>query len=230
MNKAHIFENQIVNFCSQERKRYNLWVYDREDNLQVFTQEKPNTVHLWFQFYAISNLYWKIMESFCVEKIKGFSFYNHTEMKFFVIKYLFCRTNIPNIKLQRLRNGQLTQESFQNLMKIHPRIWRSLFEIIKIFPEQLDKETEKSLEKQCSILFGQNKPVSQPHDWIITYCNLVAFWDKFGMNYYDILRLPQETFLFLKKIMSLESDYRNKSLSSNKSSHSPTRNNRGVSF
>ena len=229
MTGIHIFENQITNYCSNEKKRYNLWVYDNGEILQVFTEQKPNTINLWFQFYSFSNLYWKIMQSSCIDRINGNSYYNHSNIKLFMIKYLFCGTNISDIKLQRLTNGELTEDSFESLMQIHPRIWRSLFQIVQLFPKQLSKQEEKNLEKQCAILFGQGNSVAQPHEYIVTYCNLVAFWEKFGMNYYDILKLPHETFLFLKKIMSLQSDHRKKSIIENKNSH-PMPNKRGVRF
>lgn len=168
-----------------------------------------------------------MLEQDCIESIKGMSFYNHAKIKLFMIKYLFCNTNLPYIKLQRADNGELTEKSFEQVMKIHPRIWRTIFDMVDVFPNELSQQEQKNLQKQCAILFGQGNSVSQPHQWIVTYCNLVAFWDKFGMNYYDILKLPHETFLFLKKVMSLQMDYRNRSMNENKNS---AKGKRGVSF
>ena len=33
----------------------------------------------------------------------------------------------------------------------------------------------------------------------------MAFWDKFGMNYFDLLKLPEDVFSALKKVMNLDS-------------------------
>ena len=40
----------------------------------------------------------------------------------------------------------------------------------------------------------------------------MAFWDKFGMNYFDILKLPQDVFSALKKVMSLDNTYKSEKM------------------
>jgi hypothetical protein len=95
-----------------------------------------------------------------------------------------------------------------------------------VFPKSLSKKEEKEFEKQCSQLFGKGKAVSDPNQWIVMYCNLISFWDKFGMNYHDIMKLPNETFVYLKRIMNLDNEYKNKNISSPQKST----NKKGVKF
>ena len=74
---------------------------------------------------------------------------------------------------------------------------------------QMDEDEKRELEKQCSILFGKGESVQNPHSYISLYCNLMAFWDKFGMNYFDLLKLPEDVFSALKKVMNLDSMNKN---------------------
>ena len=83
---------------------------------------------------------------------------------------------------------------------------------IDVLPKPMPKSEEKELEKQCSILFGKGEGVTNPHEYITMYCNLMAFWDKFGMNYFDILKLPQDVFSALKKVMSLDNTYKSEKM------------------
>ena len=211
-NELQIFSSDIIKYCSDQKKRYDLWVYDGNQVIQVYEKQTPNTDHIWFQFYTFSYLYWKMMENTCVQDIKGNFYYNFNKIRQFMINYLLCGTNIPGIVLKRKNDGTLTEQSMDSVMKIHPRILRSLFNLINIFPEKMTHKQEKQLQKQCAILFGQGDSVTNPNKWIVIYCNLMSFWDKFGLNYFDILKLPSETFFMLKKIMGLESDFKNKDI------------------
>lgn len=224
MNHLEIFQNEIIKYCSSQVNHYDLWIYDGNDIIQVYDNQKPNTIKIWFEFNSFTYLYWRLMQQQCIENINGNNFYNYIKLRKFMLKYMLCGTNLPFVILQRNDNGQLTEESFNSVLKIHPRILRAVFNLVNVFPRQLQKEQEVELQKQCLKLFGKGQSVSNPNKWIVLYCNLIAFWDKLGMNYNDIMNLPNETFIFLKKIMALQNNYRALSLSTNKSSS------KGVSF
>lgn len=224
MTNLQIESNEISLYCSNEKKRYDLWVYTECEVPKVFMVQTPNTQHIWFQFYTFSHLYWRIMESKCIDTIKGNNFYNFNSIKEFMLDYLLCGTNIPNILIQRKSDGTLTEKSSKSVNCIHPRILRALLDSIDIFPHKMTTKQEKELEKQCAILFGQGNSVSNPHEWIVIYCNLISFWEKFGLNYYDIMKLPNETYLMLKKIMGLENDHKSQAMSSS------SNKNKGVKF
>lgn len=209
-------KKDIIEYCNfDEIKQYKLWVYDGSDIIEVFYEQMPNTQQITFSFYSFSKYYWNLMQEKCVQKIKGNLFYDFFQLKIFVINYLLCNTNMSGVFIKRNKNGQLTKESFQSVIKIHPRILRSLFNIIQIFPKHLGKKQEQELEKQCHKLFGKGQGISNPHPFIVQYCNLMSFWDKFGMNYHDIMKLPNQVFISLKKIMSLDNEYKSQSLNKN---------------
>lgn len=212
-NFLEVEKNSVMQYRSNDYKRYSIWVYDDSNIIQVFGDEKPNTCELWFEFYEYTHLFWKMMEYECIEQ-SGFQkdktyVYSFYKLKRFYLKYLLRSTNYP-IALERNESGELTEETYDRLMKIHSRIWRELFDKIEFFVDGANKEEEQRLAKECAILFGKGDSVSNPHKYIVFYCDLMAFWDKFGLNYFDIQRLPQEVFAVLKKMMSLESDFKTK--------------------
>lgn len=203
-----ISEFDALDFRSKETIKYSVWVYVDSNGVQAYLEEQPNTDEIWFKFYKFNHFYWKLFENECIEDMRGTMFYNFNKMKHFMIRRMICSTSIDGMIMRYDKDGFLTRESFENVMSIHPRILRALFDKVKVFPKSLKKSEEKELEKQCSILFGKGEGVTDPHPYITMYCNLVAFQDKFGMNYFDIMRLPQDVFSALKKIMVLENNFK----------------------
>lgn len=206
------FFDQLHSLMKRKTKRYDLWVCENTKIIQVYDVQMPNTKNIWFQFYEYNFQTWKKMQSECVYVLKGNSYYDYSKMKYFVLKNLLYDVSFEWIKIQRNEQGVLTDKTINLIMKLHPRIMRGLFDIYNFFPKQFSKNELKDIEKQCSILFGQSQSVSNPNQWIVTYCNLVSFWDKFGLNYFDLLKLPAQTVNNLKRIMNLDNDYRSKDL------------------
>lgn len=215
MKKYQIFQNNVKDFCNINTiKKYKLWVYTNSSNMiSVYKQSTLNTEQIWFKFYSFSYFYWRMVQDKCFQSIKGDLFYNFYQLKMFILNYLLCETNVPGVIIERNEQGELTQKSMESVLSIHPRILRTLFEMIEIFPQELTKKENENLEKQCMKLFGKGESVYNPHPWVVNYCNLIAFWEKFGLNYYDIMNLPYELFISLKKILSLDNNYKSQSLS-----------------
>lgn len=225
MKFLQIQQCDLYKYCSHQKKHYDLWVYCDKNTLKVYQQQKPNTQHIWFQFYSFSNIYWKLMQSKCVQQYNGNFFYNFTKIKYFMLDYLLCDTNL-SIKIDRNNNGVLTEYSREKIWNIHPRILRSLFNKIDIFPDKMTKKQQKQFQQQCNVLFAQGKSVTNPNKWIVVYCDLIAFWDKFGLNYFDLLKLPRETYMMLKKIMNFDNECKSNSMKSS----SMNKNKGGVKF
>ena len=197
----------------QEYKRYSVWVYDAPQIIQVFDEPTPNTKEIWFEFYDITLVQWKYVEQNCVKIVKineneQSFFYNFKDIKMFCLKHLLKDTNYP-IKIERVHD-ELTDETLEQVLSIHPRILREIFYKFSIFDGEKSPEEEKRISKECALIFGAGKAVNNPHQDIILYCDLVAFWDKFGLNYFDVQNLPKNVFYTLKKMIDNETSFRNK--------------------
>ena len=213
MNGETMIEKfNVLDFRNPETEKYSVWVYDGGEVLQVFREEQPNTEEVWFRFYKFNHFYWKMLEDECIEEIKGSSFYSFSKLKMFMIRRMLCATSIDGIDIEYDSYGMLKDECFDRFMQIHPRILRVLMDKMDILPKPMPKSEEKELEKQCSILFGKGEGVTNPHEYIAMYCNLMASWDKFGMNYFDLLKLPQDVFSALKRVMSLDNTHKSEKM------------------
>lgn len=207
---------QLLKSKNKDRVRYSVWVYADGEVPQVFSQEMPNTQEIWFEFYRFNQVYWRLLESECVQLYadgnEEANLYNYSKIKRFLLEYMLADTNVPWIVLRHEDNGKLSNRCLEQLLSLHPRILRCLFSKVSIFPEELSADEEREMEKQCALLFGKGEGIVNPHQWITTYCNLTSFWEKFGLNYYDVLSLPHELFVQLKRVMSLESTYKSQKM------------------
>lgn len=196
-------------YRSLDKQRYSVWVYDNDDIIRVYTDRQPNTHEIWFEFSVFTRSYWKKFEEECIVVYgNGFSFYNYMLMRRFMITYMLSGTSFPGIgPIEHDENGRVLGPSWERLNRIHPRIWEVLFQKVVVFPEVCDDKEEQVLEKQCKTLFCDHKGIKSPHEWIELYCNLTAFWDKFGLNYFDVMNLPNNLYVALRKVMQLDNAY-----------------------
>lgn len=213
MSEEIVPTTSIMSYMNQDVDRYSVWVYDDGENFKVYDEKKPNTVEIWFEFHRFSYLYWKMLEQECVDCYKYTNYYNFNKVKLFMLKRMISATNIDGVSIEYQPNGILSDQSYSDIMKIHPRILRMLMNKVNVFPKSLSKSEEKELEKQCSILFGKGDGIQDPHPYISVYCNLASFWEKFGINYFDLMRLPRDLFKMLKQVMSLETSNKSASFS-----------------
>lgn len=221
-DNSSISEHDIRKYINPETEKYSVWVYGDGEDLKVYEKEMPNTTEIWFRFNKFSHIYWKLFEDECIDEIHNALFYNFTKLKRFMLTRLLCETNFSDIEISYDSNGMLSKESYEQVMSLHPRILRCLMNKIDVFPRKMKKNEEKEFEKQCHKLFGKGEGVQNPHPYITTYCNLVAFWDKFGLNYFDIMSLPQDLFIILKRVLSMESNSKSEEITSMKASSQGT--------
>lgn len=213
---------ELTDYRMPDVTRYSVWVYGGDDIPKVYMEKMPNTDEIWMEFYSFTHFYWVMMEKECVDEYKSGMYYNFTKTKRFMLRYLFAGTNFPGVKAEYDEKGMLTEKAYQDVIRIHPRILRALFEKVRIFPpRRSDKET-KDIEKQCYSLFCKGESVQSPHPDVTIYCNLVAFWEKFGLNYFDIMKMPQELFSKLKYIMVLDNENKSQAIENRTSSYSPS--------
>ena len=188
------------------------WVYLNQDKpLEVFTEKKDNTEEVWLEFFEMNHVYWDMIDEECIEECFGVNerdkmvTYNDYKVKMFYIRYLLKGWSFSTV-LKRKYDGSLTDESFKEVLLIHPRILRIIFS--QYNNSFISEQEEGDILKQCHLLFGQGQGVSSPHKYISLYCDLVTFWDKFGLNFGDIQKLPQEVYKGLRKIVSIENQIR----------------------
>lgn len=202
--------DSFLQYRSNEYNELRFWVYRKGELLFLYHEEKPNTDELLFTFWKINNSTWDIIEEKCLESIKANEYeeilsYNYQKMKHFFLKYMFRSWNIDEEMLFE-EEGCLDNESYAKLLGLHPVILREL--VTQLFEYTLSEEDLEKIGKQGHLLFAKNQSVSNPHKMISLYCNLTEMWSKFGLNYFDLKRLPLYEKNALKKILSIENQIR----------------------
>ena len=69
----------------------------------------------------------------------------------------------------------------------------------------LSDEEEATINKQASILFAKNSQgVENACEAVSLFCNLGNFWEKFGIDRFNIKKLPYREYVMLKIMISKE--------------------------
>lgn len=189
-------------------QRISCWVYlEKNKQPEVFYFEKPNTKQIYIDFYEMNHYFWNMIESECVMQEEGMNkhdkivVYNNRKIKQFVLKYLVKDWSFQ--KLERQEDGSLTKQSLRKIYALHPRILKNIINQY-VYRAGFTEEEDGKIQKQCYLLFDKGQGVSNPHWAVSLYLDLTAFWDKFGLNYYDIQKLPQQVYDGLRKVMGAQ--------------------------
>lgn len=193
----------------EEEYRIKGWIYWNRDNPVMYDEKKDNTEEVEFVFGRMNHGLWLYVEENILSVNYGYCeadvslTYDFMKLKHFIVKWLLKSWNLP-IELKRNSNGSLSDESYEIVMRMYPNI-------IKYFINRfentlfLSEEDRNKITKQSAILFHpKSKGVNNPHEAISMYCNFSGFWEKFGLNYFEMQRLPHDVYMKLKAVMSTE--------------------------
>lgn len=121
-------------------------------------------------------------------------------------KEIICRM-IKSISFYRLKfkkNGELTEKSKDYVLSLPAPLIQSVIEKYEK-SVRLSEEEEETIIKQSIILFGKNsKGVENACEAVNLYCNIGNFWEKFGLNRFQIKDLPYKEYVMLKMMISKE--------------------------
>lgn len=194
---------------SKDFVRISCWVYFNRDELVVFDDYMPNTVELWFDFSTMNHFFYELLEQSCTREVTGtfekMIFYDSSKINEFILRYML-RDWCFDCVLQHMPDGGLTENSFLEVVSLHPRILNSVISRYE-YRISLTEEEDQRIAMQSFFLFESGKSVQSPHKYIALYCDMVAFWEKFGLNYFDIQQLPQDVYDGIRKVMALDNDH-----------------------
>ena len=183
------------------------WVYWDGDRPTIYAEEKPNTEKVTVAFARMTRSLWTFLEKdFLDESMEAgekMISYNFSAMHMIVLRWMLKEWSLP-IPLERLEDGQLTDESYGRVLSVHPHL---LDHFVRQYVETLflpDQEKQR-IARQSMLLFSpKGKGVHDACDAISLFCTLAGFWDKFGLNYFDLQKLPQDVFVKLRTVMGFE--------------------------
>ena len=126
--------------------------------------------------------------------------YDYEERKRLIYRFMLKAWNI-DCKLEHESCGWLTEECWKRVLRLHGTLLENL---VSKYQDTLyvSQEEEELLIKQCSILFSKNsRGVKNAHEAISLFCTLGSFWEKFGINRFDLARLPYREYIMLRMVL-----------------------------
>lgn len=209
MDKLEKTVNNLMYVRGCEEYIIKGWIYWNRNNPILYDEKKDNTEEVEFVFERMNHGLWLYVEENILNVNYGYCeadvtlTYDFVKLKQFVVRWLLKRWNLP-IELKRNANGELSDESYETVMRVHPSIMKYFMNRFEgtLF---LSEEDRNKIAKQSAMLFHpKSKGVSNPHEAISMYCTFSGFWEKFGLNFFDMQRLPHDVYMKLKAVISTE--------------------------
>ena len=116
----------------------------------------------------------------------------------------------------KFKDDELTKSCYQRVLSLPAKLISSLVEKYEeSFDTSKDEITE--LDKQSAVLFGKHSHgVKDACEGISQYCVLTSFWEKFGLNRFDLQKMPYKEFIDLRIILKNEADAHNRQMKADK--------------
>lgn len=192
----------FLNTTTEEiKEEYKLIAGDEEIKIEIpaskfFRIVKDTNGMLWFKFKIMTvENYWFI-EKYAKE--------DSEEFKKLILKYQIIDCNL-DIDLE-FENEILTDKSWKELLNLPAPL---LSEFVNKYQDSylMDREEEIKLERQTAILFSPNTGgVENACETIKLYCVLGNFWEKFGINRFDLKKLSYKEYIGLRMVLNNQID------------------------
>ncbi|MBP5459323.1 MAG: hypothetical protein J6Y62_04080 [Clostridia bacterium] len=183
----------------------SLWLYNKNGEVRVSEKPAAGYEEARFGLEEPDCESWSQMEMECLVKIQinprmSLSRYDLPRMKRWLVRK--CLKWWSFDRPLSFENGVLDDASLETVMSLHPRILSRLTAAMQ--RPSLTDEDRNDLARQAALLFGKAGTVSNAHPLLSLYITLEDMWQKFGLNYFDLQRLPLSLKDGLREIMSLE--------------------------
>ena len=157
---------------------------------------KDTIGQVWFKFKTMT------VEDFWF--IDKYAKSDSEEFKKLILKYQVLDCNL-DIKLE-FTNNILTDESWEKLLELPAPL---IDAFVEKYQETylIDDDEAKKIERQSAILFSPNsRGVDDACEAITLFCVLGNFWEKFGINRFDLKKLSYKEYVQLRAVLSREID------------------------
>ena len=103
-------------------------------------------------------------------------------------------------------NGWLTGEGWERIKRLPAPLVDALLDKYEPYVS-VDSLEERVIDRQSTALFGEHsRGVMNACKAISLYCLLVGFWEKFGLNRFDLVKLPYVEYLRLRRMIGNDNE------------------------
>lgn len=149
------------------------------------------------------------------------------EKEIMLLIFSLYETNICDIYL---KNNIISIESLKSFLNLNSNIIKHITEKInRFYYDEKEEYYKYEISKDFTRLYNSEKGIILEHKEVGDYLSLTAFWEKLGLNYFDLKKLPYDLYKKLSLMMSLETEAKNNMIrdASNKAKAPKNPNRRG---
>lgn len=187
----------------------SMWLYRERGVVRVYDRETPQCERVDFTLTPFDYMSWSQMEQLCTRSVQLYkstvSYLDRTLMTLWMMRH-HLRSWSFDTPLSFTRDGLLDDKSLERVMRLPCGVVRRLCNALR--EDDLTEEEYNDIARQSALLFGKAGYVENAHPVLSLYVTLTDMWQKFGLNYFDLQRLPVSLRNSLKRIMGLESQMR----------------------
>jgi hypothetical protein len=123
-----------------------------------------------------------------------------------ILQRMLLRWNLDMELEHDERTGWLTDECLERVCRLPaPLVTALMCQYENTLGITADEE--KLIDRQAAILFAKNsKGVKNACEAVSLYCTSSGFWDKFGLNRFDLNGLPQREFIMMRIMLSKDNE------------------------
>lgn len=119
-----------------------------------------------------------------------------------LVKNLLIKTTLVDISHNE--DDEVSEKSLKELMSLKPKIVSAFLQPILDLSEVLEDE-EEQMERECSVLFSpKSNGVEDPCRALQLHSIMGGFWNEYGLNVFDLNKLPVEDGVRLKEILRMK--------------------------
>lgn len=145
------------------------------------------------------------------------------EMRKLLLKHRLYSWNLA-VPLEFNEEHHLTEDCFKRITFLPAKI---LSFILDKYEESfsITKKEKEQVDKQSSILFSKDsKGVDEPCEAISLYCVLSNFWERFGLNRFDIKNLSYKEYMLLRMMSGKDNEAKEREFKSHEKKNKPVTN------
>lgn len=114
-----------------------------------------------------------------------------------------------NFLALQFENSYLTVDSIDKIFKLHPILLNHIVVLINQYSINRDVTPRDSLLAQFKRLYNSERGIVLKYKQIGEYLHLCSFWEKLGLNYFDLQKLPYETYENLLTLIGIQTEIKN---------------------
>ena len=111
-----------------------------------------------------------------------------------------------DIPVERDASGWMTKECYERVSRIPAPLMAAFLRGLEDSMDVTDDE-ERRIDRQSALLFSRTgRGVADACEAVSMFCTLGNYWEKFGLNKFELPKLPYKEYLLLKIMLGKEAE------------------------